>query len=304
MNTAFQKYAAENFDSENVLLLEPMAAHTTFKVGGAADFFIKISSRQQLVKTVPYLNALGLSYFVLGNGSNLLVSDNGYQGVILQIGAQMGNITVDGTKITVQAGAPLAKLAKTAMEHGLSGLEFASGIPGTVGGAVMMNAGAYGGEMEQVVSSVTVLAKDGSELTLSHDDMEFSYRSSILKNRSFIILEAEFTLQPGDTKQIQAKMEEYGQSRREKQPLQYPSAGSTFKRPDGCYAGKLIMDAGLRGYRIGGAQVSEKHCGFIVNVGNAQASDIYELIQEVQERVYEKFGVRLEPEIIMLGEFT
>lgn len=304
MNTAFQKYAAENFDSENVLLLEPMAAHTTFKVGGAADFFIKISSRQQLVKTVPYLNALGLSYFVLGNGSNLLVSDNGYQGVILQIGAQMGNITVDGTKITVQAGAPLAKLAKTAMEHGLSGLEFASGIPGTVGGAVMMNAGAYGGEMEQVVSSVTVLAKDGSELTLSHDDMEFSYRSSILKNRSFIILEAEFTLQSGDTKQIQAKMEEYGQSRREKQPLQYPSAGSTFKRPDGCYAGKLIMDAGLRGYRIGGAQVSEKHCGFIVNVGNAQASDIYELIQEVQERVYEKFGVRLEPEIIMLGEFT
>lgn len=304
MNTAFQKYAAENFDSENVLLLEPMAAHTTFKVGGAADFFIKISSRQQLVKTVPYLNALGLSYFVLGNGSNLLVSDNGYQGVILQIGAQMGNITVDGTKITVQAGAPLAKLAKAAMEHGLSGLEFASGIPGTVGGAVMMNAGAYGGEMEQVVSSVTVLAKDGSELTLSHDDMEFSYRSSILKNRSFIILEAEFTLQPGDTKQIQAKMEEYGQSRREKQPLQYPSAGSTFKRPDGCYAGKLIMDAGLRGYRIGGAQVSEKHCGFIVNVGNAQASDIYELIQEVQERVYEKFGVRLEPEIIMLGEFT
>lgn len=304
MNTAFQKYAAENFDSENVLLLEPMAAHTTFKVGGAADFFIKISSRQQLVKTVPYLNALGLSYFVLGNGSNLLVSDNGYQGVILQIGAQMGNITVDGTKITVQAGAPLAKLAKTAMEHGLSGLEFASGIPGTVGGAVMMNAGAYGGEMEQVVSSVTVLAKDGSELTLSHDDMEFSYRSSILKNRSFIILEAEFSLQPGDTKQIQAKMEEYGQSRREKQPLQYPSAGSTFKRPDGCYAGKLIMDAGLRGYRIGGAQVSEKHCGFIVNVGNAQASDIYELIQEVQERVYEKFGVRLEPEIIMLGEFT
>lgn len=304
MNTAFQKYAAENFDSENVLLLEPMAAHTTFKVGGAADFFIKISSRQQLVKTIPYLNALGLSYFVLGNGSNLLVSDNGYQGVILQIGAQMGNITVDGTKITVQAGAPLAKLAKTAMEHGLSGLEFASGIPGTVGGAVMMNAGAYGGEMEQVVSSVTVLAKDGSELTLSHDDMEFSYRSSILKNRSFIILEAEFTLQSGDTKQIQAKMEEYGQSRREKQPLQYPSAGSTFKRPDGCYAGKLIMDAGLRGYRIGGAQVSEKHCGFIVNVGNAQASDIYELIQEVQERVYEKFGVRLEPEIIMLGEFT
>lgn len=304
MNTAFQKYAAENFDSGNVLLLEPMAAHTTFKVGGAADFFIKISSRQQLVKTVPYLNALGLSYFVLGNGSNLLVSDNGYQGVILQIGAQMGNITVDGTKITVQAGASLAKLAKTAMEHGLGGLEFASGIPGTVGGAVMMNAGAYGGEMEQVVSSVTVLAKDGSELTLSHDDMEFSYRSSILKNRSFIILEAEFTLQPGDSKQIQAKMEEYGQSRREKQPLQYPSAGSTFKRPDGCYAGKLIMDAGLRGYRIGGAQVSEKHCGFIVNVGNAQASDIYELIQEVQESVYEKFGVRLEPEIIMLGEFA
>lgn len=304
MNTAFLKYAAENFDSKNVLLREPMAVHTTFKVGGAADFFIKITSKQQLVKTVPYLNALELPYFVLGNGSNLLVSDNGYQGVILQIGAEMGNIAIDGTRVTVQAGASLAKLARTAMEHGLSGLEFASGIPGTVGGAVMMNAGAYGGEMEQVVTAVTVLAKDGSELTLSHDDMEFTYRSSILKNRTFIVMEAQLELKRDETEQICARMEEYAQSRRNKQPLQYPSAGSTFKRPDGCYAGKLIMDAGLRGYRIGGAQVSEKHCGFLINLGNAQASDIYELIQEVREKVYGKFGVRLEPEVVMLGEFT
>lgn len=304
MNIAFQKYVAENFDPENVLLLEPMAAHTTFKVGGPADFYLKINSKQQLVKTVPYLNALGLPYFVLGNGSNLLVSDNGYQGVILEIGAEFGGITVEGSRVLVQAGASLAKLAKTAMEHGLSGLEFAAGIPGTVGGAVMMNAGAYGGEMAQVVTAVTVLAEDGSELVLNRDSMEFSYRSSVLKNKSFIVLEAELMLQPGDMQQIRARMEEYAKSRREKQPLQYPSAGSTFKRPEGYYAGKLIMDAGLRGYRIGGAQVSEKHCGFIINIGNAQASDIYELIEEVKEKVYDKFGVHLETEVITLGEFA
>lgn len=304
MNIAFQKYAAENFEPENVLLLEPMAAHTTFQVGGAADFFIKITSLQQLVKTIPYLNALGLEYFILGNGSNLLVSDNGYQGVILQIGPGMSDITVEGTRIRAQAGASLAKLAKTAMEHGLTGLEFAAGIPGTVGGAVVMNAGAYGGEMEQVVTGVQVVAQDGNILELDHNGMEFSYRSSILKDRPFVVTEVTFVLKEGDQHSIQAKMEEYAQQRRSKQPLQYPSAGSTFKRPDGYYAGKLIMDAGLRGLRVGGAQVSEKHCGFIINDSHALASDIYELIQEVRERVYERFGVRLEPEVIMLGRFA
>lgn len=304
MNIAFQKYAAENFEPENVLLLEPMAAHTTFQVGGAADFFIKITSLQQLVKTIPYLNALGLEYFILGNGSNLLVSDNGYQGVILQIGSGMSDITVEGTRIRAQAGASLAKLAKTAMEHGLTGLEFAAGIPGTVGGAVVMNAGAYGGEMEQVVTGVQVVAQDGNILELDHNGMEFSYRSSILKDRPFVVTEVTFVLKEGDQPSIQAKMEEYAQQRRSKQPLQYPSAGSTFKRPDGYYAGKLIMDAGLRGLRVGGAQVSEKHCGFIINDSHALASDIYELIQEVRERVYERFGVRLEPEVIMLGRFA
>lgn len=304
MNIAFQKYAAENFEPENVLLLEPMAAHTTFQVGGAADFFIKITSLQQLVKTIPYLNALGLEYFILGNGSNLLVSDNGYQGVILQIGSSMSDITVEGTRIRAQAGASLAKLAKTAMEHGLTGLEFAAGIPGTVGGAVVMNAGAYGGEMEQVVTGVQVVAQDGNILELDHNGMEFSYRSSILKDRPFVVTEVTFVLKEGDQPSIQAKMEEYAQQRRSKQPLQYPSAGSTFKRPDGYYAGKLIMDAGLRGLRVGGAQVSEKHCGFIINDSHALASDIYELIQEVRERVYERFGVRLEPEVIMLGRFA
>lgn len=304
MNIAFQKYAAENFEPENVLLLEPMAAHTTFQVGGAADFFIKITSLQQLVKTIPYLNALGLEYFILGNGSNLLVSDNGYQGVILQIGSSMSDITVEGTRIRAQAGASLAKLAKTAMEHGLTGLEFAAGIPGTVGGAVVMNAGAYGGEMEQVVTGVQVVAQDGNILELDHNGMEFSYRSSILKDRPFVVTEVTFVLKEGDQHSIQAKMEEYAQQRRSKQPLQYPSAGSTFKRPDGYYAGKLIMDAGLRGLRVGGAQVSEKHCGFIINDSHALASDIYELIQEVRERVYERFGVRLEPEVIMLGRFA
>lgn len=303
MNNSIIQFAQTVFPKENIRENEPMSRHTTFKTGGAAEIFIEVENAVQLTKMIPYLRLLEMDYFILGNGSNLLVSDKGYQGVILQIGPKMGKITSEGGRITAQAGAPLAAAARAAQKSGLTGLEFASGIPGTVGGAVVMNAGAYGGEMEQLVESVTVLNKDGELMELDHDTMEFGYRTSILKNRPFIVLETLLRLEPGNEAEISAKMEELGARRRAKQPLEYPSAGSAFKRPEGYYAGKLIMDAGLRGFRIGGAQVSEKHCGFLINAGGASATDIYDLMQEVRERVYGQFGVLLEPEVITLGEF-
>ena len=215
----------------------------------------------------------------------------------------MGKICVDGSRITVQAGALLSQTAHAAMEAGLTGMEFASGIPGSIGGAMMMNAGAYDGEMSRIVESVTVLDPSGESMILENETMEFGYRTSILKNRPFVVTEVTLRLQEGDREQIQAKMADFAARRREKQPLNYPSAGSTFKRPEGYFAGKLIMDSGLRGYRIGGAQVSEKHCGFIINSGNATSEDISELMDEVIQRVKERFGVTLEPEVIRLGRF-
>lgn len=215
----------------------------------------------------------------------------------------MSGIKVEGDRITAQAGALLSRVAKTAYEHSLTGLEFASGIPGSLGGAIVMNAGAYDGEMSRVVETVKVMNKEGEIMVLDNESMEFSYRNSIIRNRPFIVLEAVLRLQPGEQSEIKNKMDDFAERRREKQPLEYPSAGSTFKRPEGYYAGKLIMDAGLRGYRIGSAQVSEKHCGFIINLGNAEASDIFELIQEIQERVKNQFDVSLERELVILGEF-
>lgn len=285
----------------DVLEREPMSRHTTFRIGGEAACFVKISSMEQLKKLLHYFRQVELPYFVIGNGSNLLVSDEGYEGIILQVGDRFGRIEVKGTRMEVQAGALLSSVARCAMEHGLTGLEFASGIPGTTGGGVVMNAGAYGGEMKQVVREVTVLSKEGEILTLAGEDMEFGYRTSVIRNRSFIVLQVALELSCGDKKEIQATMEELGRRRREKQPLEYPSAGSTFKRPEGYFAGKLIMDAGLRGYSAGGAQVSEKHCGFVVNRGNATARDVAAVVKEVQERVKDKFGVPLEQEIIYLG---
>lgn len=303
MNTSFLNFARDIYAAEDILEEEPMARHTTFRVGGPADCLLQVSDAGQLAATTHYLNETGLDYFVLGNGSNLLVSDKGYRGVILQIGPKMSEVTVDGTLVRAQAGASMAKTARTAMEHGLTGLEFASGIPGTIGGGVIMNAGAYGGEMKQVVESVTVLAPDGNIMVLDNASMEFGYRTSALKNRHFVVLEASFRLQESDRASVQAKMEELAEQRRSKQPLEFPSAGSTFKRPEGYFAGKLIMDAGMRGYRIGGAQVSEKHCGFLINAANASAQDIYDLIETVKERVYDVFEVKLETEVILLGEF-
>lgn len=286
---------------ENIRLGEPMAEHTTFRIGGPADCFIQIGSKEQLVRVQRYLKQIELPFFILGNGSNLLVSDMGYRGIVLQIGREMSKIEVEGDMITAQAGAPLAQVARAALEHGLTGLEFASGIPGTIGGGVVMNAGAYDGELSGVVTQVNVVNPEGECMELSNSSMEFGYRTSTIRNNPFTVTEVILRLVKGDREQIRAKMEELAAKRREKQPLEYPSAGSTFKRPRGYFAGKLIMDAGLRGFRIGGARVSEKHCGFIVNIGNATAEDVRDVIGEVRERVKERFSVELEPEILFLG---
>lgn len=288
---------------ENIHLQESMAAHTTFRAGGPAECFIEIENAQQLLKIQKYLCQVEYPYTIIGNGSNLLVSDNGYQGIVLQIGKKMSGIRVAGDVITAQAGASMAQAAAAAWQNGLTGLEFASGIPGTVGGGVVMNAGAYGGELSQVVTQVQVLDKNGEFLTLDNETMEFGYRRSTIRRRPFIVTEVVLSLRPGDPAEIRAKMDELAVKRREKQPLDFPSAGSTFKRPEGYYAGELIMNAGLRGFQVGGARVSDKHCGFIVNAGNASAADIMDVIWEVQRRVKDRFGVDLESEVVFLGEF-
>lgn len=303
MREALLEYVRTCLPEERVLLDEPMKLHTTFRVGGEANVFLQIEREEELAKLIPYLRKVEMPFFILGNGSNLLVSDKGYDGVILQLGKGFNGIRTEGNCVTAQAGALLSQTAKAAQEHGLTGLEFASGIPGSVGGAVVMNAGAYGGEMKQAVRLVRVMDYEGNILELDNATMEFGYRSSAVKNRPFVVLEAVFSLETGDPAAIAAKMAELARRRREKQPLELPSAGSTFKRPEGYFAGKLIMDAGLCGLSVGGARVSEKHCGFVVNDADASAADISELIKQVQERVWERFGVQLEPEVIFLGEF-
>ena len=293
--------AIKNFVPENnIHLQEPMADHTTFRIGGPADCLVELENEEQLKNIQKYLTLVEERFFILGNGSNVLVSDHGYRGVILQVGRKMSGIRTEGNCIVAQAGATLAQIAKAALESGLSGLEFASGIPGTVGGGVVMNAGAYDGELSQVVKQVKVLSPEGEVLEFDNGTMEFGYRTSVLQKNSFTVTEVTFELKEGDRDQIRAKMEELAKKRREKQPLEFPSAGSTFKRPAGYFAGKLIMDAGMRGYQIGGARVSDKHCGFIVNVGKASAQDVTDVICEVKERVKLRFGVDLETEVIYL----
>ena len=289
--------------SENIRLRERMSEHTTFRIGGEADCFIELENKEQLLKVQKYLTAIEEPFFILGNGSNILVSDEGYRGVILQIGRKMSQIRVEGSRMIAGAGALLSQVAKAALAHGLTGLEFACGIPGTVGGGVVMNAGAYGGEMSQVVAEVTVTSRDGEVLILDNESMEFGYRTSTIKNHPFVVTEAAFELEGGDRQLIQEKMEDLAARRREKQPLEYPSAGSTFKRPEGYFAGELIMKAGLRGFQIGGARVSDKHCGFVVNTGRATAADVKDVVDEIRERVKDIFHVELQPEIVFLGRF-
>ena len=303
MSTALFEFFSNIVGEQNVLLSEPMSKHTTFRVGGEAEYFVNINSRESLVKIMKMISQVGREFFVLGKGSNLLVSDSGYEGVVLNMGDCITGIAVSGTRLTVQAGTSLAEVARVAAEHGLTGFEFASGIPGTMGGAVVMNAGAYDGEMSQVIQNVTVVTYDGEIMDIDNNSMEFGYRTSAIKKKPFVVLEAVINLQQGDRETILARMAELNSRRREKQPLEFPSAGSTFKRPEGFFAGKLIMDAGLSGMTIVGAKVSEKHCGFIINTGKATAADILDCIHEVQDKVQHDFHVELEPEVCILGEF-
>lgn len=293
----------EILDKQRVLKDEPMQAHTTFRIGGPADLFLMPENVEQIRKILEICRKENLPYFILGNGSNLLVSDEGFRGVIIQLFRNFSEIRTEGTKIRATAGALLSSIASAAKNASLTGFEFAGGIPGTLGGACVMNAGAYGGEMKDVLEEVTVMTKDGEILTLPVEELEMGYRTSVIKTAEYIVLEAVISLKEGDQEAIKARMKELTEQRTSKQPLEYPSAGSTFKRPTGYFAGKLIMDAGLRGYQVGGAQVAEKHCGFVINRGGATARDVVTLMQDVNEKVQKEFGVSLEPEVKFLGEF-
>lgn len=283
---------------QNIRRGELMSRHTTFRIGGEADCFVEIENMEQLVNIQRYLRMVEQPCLVIGNGSNLLVSDRGYDGVVLQVASRMQEILVQGEQMTIQAGALMTKVAAVACEHGLTGFEFASGIPGTMGGGVIMNAGAYGGEISQVVTQVKVVDREGNVLELDNATMEFGYRTSAIKYQPFTVVEVTLQLAQGEQEAIRGRMEELAAQRRQKQPLEYPSAGSTFKRPEGYYAGELIMKSGLRGFQIGGARVSDKHCGFIINTGKATSEDVLDLIAHVQERVKDCFGVDLETEVI------
>ena len=288
---------------EKVLVNEPMASHTTFRIGGPADYFVMPETIEELASVLKLCREENLPYFILGNGSNLLVGDKGYRGIVVQLYKNFDGIQIEGTTVTAKAGSMLIRTAKEAGKAGLTGLEFASGIPGTIGGAMVMNAGAYGGEMKDVVTAVTVLTKEGEIKTLTGEEMNFRYRGSVVEEEGYIVLEAVMELKEGNQDEIQARIDELSLQRKTKQPIEYPSAGSTFKRPEGYFAGKLIMDTGLRGYKVGGAQVSEKHCGFVINAGGATAADVMRLMQDVSDRVNEQFGVILEPEVKKIGDF-
>ena len=301
MNKELIKESLINIAGEdNVKIDEDMKKHTTFKAGGKAAFLVTPDSEEKVKELIRFFNENEIANYIIGNGSNLLVRDEGFDGVILEIGSKLSEVVVNENKITAQAGALLSKTANQAYKSGLSGMEFASGIPGSVGGGVAMDAGAYGGELKDIVETVTMCDENGDEITLTVDEMDFSYRHSIVQDKNYIVLSATFSLTPGEPEKILETMNDLNQRRRDKQPLEYPSAGSTFKRPEGYFAGKLIQDAGLKGYSVGGACVSEKHSGFVINKGGATATDIITLIGDVQKIVKEKFGVELEPEVKIL----
>lgn len=305
MNTVFYEEMVKLLPTADIIYQEPMSKHTTFRIGGAADVFIKISEVKQLQVLIPELVKREIPYYVIGKGSNLLVGDGGFRGVVIQLDETFDEIKVNKDVLTAGAGAGMAKIANVAKQHSLAGFEFAAGIPGSIGGGVIMNAGAYGGELKDVVTGVRVLCRDGNIKEYSNEEMCFGYRISALKNKpEYIVLEVDIQLQPGNVEEISAKMQDLAGRRKEKQPLEFPSAGSTFKRPEGYFAGKLIGDAGLSGFRIGGAEVSAKHNGFVINTGNATASDVKAVIETVQDKVYQEFQVMLEPEVIFLGDFS
>ena len=286
---------------DNVLVDEPMSEHTTFKIGGPADLFVTPDDADEIAEVLEACRAAEVPYFVLGCGSDLLVSDEGYRGVIISLTEGLVGVTVDGKEMSCQAGVGLREASEMACELGLSGLEFACGIPGSIGGACFMNAGAYGGCMADVLKSVRVLLADGSVDTLGVDELNLGYRKSRIADEGMVVLSATFALKKGEPEEIRAAMDELTRKREEKQPLELPSAGSTFKRPEGYFAGKLITDAGLKGWQSGGAAVSKKHAGFVVNVGGATAADVHAVIEHVQDEVERQFGVRLQPEVRFLG---
>ena len=302
MDQKFLEQLAEILPEKNIYINEPMNKHTTFRIGGSADVLVTpgVSETAEVLRLCKNHD---IPVTIIGNGSNLLVGDQGIRGVVIEFGRPAEEIVIQGEQMHVTAGTMLSKAANEAAANGLSGLEFAAGIPGTVGGAVVMNAGAYGGEMKDVIRTVTVLTKEGEKQTLTLEELDLGYRHSCIPENNYIVLSAELSLQKADTEQIRTVMADLRERRVTKQPLEYPSAGSTFKRPEGYFAGKLIEDAGLRGFQVGGAQVSEKHCGFVINKGDATARDVRQLITDVQKKVYEEFHVQIEPEVKMIGEF-
>jgi len=303
VNSEIRKMFCDLLGEDRVFTEEAMSQHTTFKIGGPADYFLMPDKGEDVGRVIKICKEKEIPYFILGNGSNLLVGDGGYRGAVIQIYRNMSSVTVEGNEITAQAGALLSAVAAAAKNASLTGFEFAGGIPGTIGGAVVMNAGAYGGEMKDVLTEVTVMNAEGDIFTLPAEELELGYRTSIIKTAGYIVLEAKIRLKEGDPEVIRETMKDLTIRRTTKQPLEYPSAGSTFKRPEGYFAGKLIMDSGLAGYQVGGAQVSEKHCGFVINAGDATARDVRTLMDNVRDIVYKKYGVTLEPEVKFLGEF-
>ena len=289
----------------NVRTGELMKTHTTFRIGGAADYYVTPQAEKQIADVIAFLKKSDIKYIVIGNGSNILVSDEGFRGVVVELGdgfsdyefLQDSQDNSDEVLVKASAGMKLTRLGNQLAANGIAGFEFATGIPGCIGGAVRMNAGAYGGEMKQVLKWVKVLDNEGNIITLNASELEMGYRTSIIEKKGYIVLQARIGLNIEFSEDIGLIMQMFMQKRRASQPLEYPSAGSTFKRPEGYFAGKLIDDAGLRGYRVGGAMVSEKHCGFVINYDNATATDVINLIKDVQAKVKEKFNVQLEPEV-------
>lgn len=289
-------------DKNNIKIDEPMKKHISFRVGGPADILVKPNTEEELSALVKLIKKENIPYLIIGNGSNLLVKDGGIRGVVIELSDNFNNFEIHGNLINAQSGALLSIVGKAALREELKGFEFASGIPGTLGGALAMNAGAYGGEMKHIVKSVRLMDMDGNIHELTNEEMEFDYRKSILSRENYIVLSAVIELEKGNYDEIKEKMADFTQRRVTKQPLSLPSAGSTFKRPPGHFAGKLIEDSGLRGLTLRGAQVSEKHCGFVVNLGNATAKDLLDLMYVVKSTVNAKYGVMLEEEVKILGE--
>lgn len=300
-NTALFEALTNTFAPEEIQRDEPMAHHTTFKVGGPADFMVQPTSASEVDAAIAAAKLAGEPWWIIGCGSDLLVSDDGLRGVVIKIGERMANISIEGTHMRVQAGATNEAVAEAACAAGLAGYEFASGIPGSIGGAAIMNAGAYEGEFKDVARAVTCLDGQGNVRTLSAEEADWGYRHSMMGDEGLIVLEVELELRNDDPAAIHARMDDLAQRRSSKQPLEMASAGSTFKRPTGYFAGKLIQDSGMQGHRVGGAQVSTKHAGFVVNTGTATAADVIQVIRDVQAAVREQFGVELEPEVKMWG---